>query len=409
MKRPRPGSRLSKLASDPARTICAGGDDSGLAESPDTLLRMVRKVPEEKPETPRVLGVDDWAKKKGQTYGTILVDLEKHQPIDVLPDRSAEALEEWLADHPGVEIITRDRSGEYAAGATAGAPKATQVADRFHLLQNLTDTLTRMFDRQPQNLREAAKQAAESMSNTENQTAESDIPEESAQSDVEIDSVSVEPEPRPHTPGQNQTQAQSTAQWRFDQVKMLQEQSLSQRVVAKQLQIDRRTVRRYWLLDEYPKRQPGPQAVSSVTPYSSYLLERWQEGEQNRKVLWKELQEQGYAGSYASVWRATKQLADDGVILIEKKKPALKVPALSPRRAAWIFSVSEDDLKPEHVHLRNALLNVCQGATEVYRLAQDFGEMIRKRRADVLDPWLLKAKECVVGEFQRFSDSLKRD
>ena len=74
--------------------------------SPDTLLRMVRDAPEEEPETPRVLGVDDWAKKKGQTYGTILVDLEKHQAVDVLPERSAEALKAWLTDHPGVEIVS---------------------------------------------------------------------------------------------------------------------------------------------------------------------------------------------------------------------------------------------------------------------------------------------------------------
>ena len=102
-------------------------------------------------------------------------------------------------------------------------------------------------------------------------------------------------------------------------------------------------------------------------------------------------------------------MAEDGIILIEKKKLALKVPALTPRRAAWIFSMPEDDLTSEQLHLRNALLNVCQGASEVYQLAQDFGAMIRNRLADVFDPWLLAAKECIVVEFQRFSDSLKRD
>ena len=206
--------------------------------------------------------------------------LTSHRAIDVLPERSAEALGAWLTDHPGVEIITRDRSGEYAAGATAGAPEAIQVADRFHLLQNLTDALQRMFDRQPQNLREAAKQAAKAMANTENQLHDSDIPEESAPSHVEIVSVSDTLERQPEAPDENRSQTQTTAQWRFDQVKMLQKQGLSQRAVAEQLQIDRPTVRRYWLLDVYPKRQPGSQADSSVTPYLSYLVKRWQEGEQ---------------------------------------------------------------------------------------------------------------------------------
>lgn len=105
--------------------------------------------------------------KKGQTYGTILVDHETERSVDVPPERSAESLAEWLSAHPSVEIIARDRATEYAAGATAGAPEATQVADRFYLLQNLTDTLKRIFERQPKELRAAAKQAAEVMNSQE--------------------------------------------------------------------------------------------------------------------------------------------------------------------------------------------------------------------------------------------------
>jgi transposase len=111
--------------------------------SGDTILRIVRNTTMSPVTTPRVLGVDDWAMKKGQVYGTILVDHEAHQVIDMLPDRRAETLEQWLQDHPGVEIIIRDRSHEYKAGIDAGAPDVIQIADRWHLLKNLREMLER--------------------------------------------------------------------------------------------------------------------------------------------------------------------------------------------------------------------------------------------------------------------------
>src|SRR5215211_7497266 len=119
----------------------------GMPLSPDTLLRLVRRDPPADHPTPRHLGVDDFALRKGQVYGTILVDLDRHQPCDLLPERSAEILERWLKDHPGVEVITRDRATEYADGATRGAPAAVQVADRFHLLQNVREMLQRLLER----------------------------------------------------------------------------------------------------------------------------------------------------------------------------------------------------------------------------------------------------------------------
>ena len=133
----------------------------GIPLSADTLIRRVKGAARlaAMPQVIRVLGVDDWALCKGQNFGTILVDLERSQVVDLLPTRSADSFGEWLAQHPEVTTVSRDRQGVYAEGARRGAPKAVQVADRFHLVLNLTQAVERELAVNRRHLRIASPSA----------------------------------------------------------------------------------------------------------------------------------------------------------------------------------------------------------------------------------------------------------
>src|SRR5438105_6530264 len=135
----------------------------GMQVSGPTLLRRMRTCSYAPPASVSVVGIDDWAWKKGATYGTILVDLQSHKPIDLLPDRTAETAEAWLRTHPEVEIVSRDRGGDYAAAARKGASQAQQVADKFHLLKNLRERLKDLMDRRHSCLPEVEETRAEAI------------------------------------------------------------------------------------------------------------------------------------------------------------------------------------------------------------------------------------------------------
>lgn len=187
-----------------------------MATSPDTLLRRVKELKDDAAPPPRFVGIDDWAWCKGQRYGTIVVDLERGDVIDLLPDRDADTVAKWLKEHPGIELVSRDRSSAFTQAATEGASQAQQVADRWHLLKNLREAIERLFERHSAVVGEALK-AIEAPAIPANESPTADTAE--AIQAVEETSAQPPSEPTPESP---RTQAQRARRQRrvqrFEQV-----------------------------------------------------------------------------------------------------------------------------------------------------------------------------------------------
>jgi hypothetical protein len=195
--------------------------------------------------TIRSLGVDDWAWRKGQRYGTILVDLDLHRVRDLLEDRSSESLASWLQVHSGISAVARDRSGLYAEGASLGAPDAQQVADRFHLVLNLSSAIERVFEERTRELvlpPEAQSEAA----------TEADL-QLTASANTTVSTSQM-----------RQQQRRERRLHRYEAVMALYKKGYSQRAISNELGIGRKTIRRWLRTGEFPERKSPQRRPAKV-------------------------------------------------------------------------------------------------------------------------------------------------
>jgi hypothetical protein len=256
----------------------------------DALLTRVRSASVEEPPAARVLGVDDVALRRGQTYGTILVDLERHRVVDLLPDRTAATVAAWLGPHPGAEIIARDRGGADADGARRGAPGAVQVADRFHLLANAGDVLERVLTRH----RGPLKAAADAV----DRGAAPATPASTAETPTA--GASAEPTTRA---ARDRAAGRARRRARYEEVVALVADGWTDAAVADHLRIGRRTVGRYVRAGGFPERVHAARRPSILGPHDRYLRARWDAGCHNARTRFDEIAAQGFTGS-ASLVRA---------------------------------------------------------------------------------------------------------
>ncbi len=360
----------------------------GLPVSDSTILRQLKRhAAARAPAAVRVLGIDDWSWRKGVSYGTVLVDLERRQVVGVLPDRSAQGTARWLERRPGVEIISRDRCGLYAQGALRGAPQARQVADRFHLLQNLRTCIE------------------SHMSSVSRHHGRSLMPALHGVTDAR----------------EAARQAQrDTRKAMFERVQHLRAEGKTMRAIAAQTGVGWRTVTK-WVrsgcLRDRNRTAAGPR---SPRQFQDYLRQRWAEGCTHGRYLFWEIKHRGYEGSYSHLqkllaeWRSA---SGEGRPQPERQAAAAEVRAvdpstgwqISPITAAALCLTPRGVLTPSQARKVEALKQASLSFTAMRRLALRFRGLLRSGRAAKLGAWLRDARASEIGAMQRFARTLSRD
>jgi transposase len=364
-------------------------DRLAIPTSPDTLLRMVANQmgSEMPPPTPTVLGVDDWAWRRGHRYGTILVDLERNEVVDLLPDRQAETLANWLRQHPGIEVVARDRAGAYADGIRQGAPEAVQVSDRWHLLRNLGDAVRAVVDRHHGAIQRAAKQINE---------PPPDPPDGKA---------TAAPTKIKVTAAQRRSQdAHARRHGRYEEAARLRAAGFSISSIAISIGAERKTIRRWLRAGKAPLWNKPPRGTT-LTPHESYLGGRWAEGCRNAALLWRELVTQGFPGRPGVVrrWAETQRKKEPRA---SSKSAGMAGQAPSGCQLARLLMADPEILPKAERSLVTRLLDQVPSVADAIGVAKRLNGLLRRKTSEGLEQVLDAAADTSLKDF---AASLRRD
>jgi len=358
----------------------------GMPVSRSTLLRRIRRLPDPPVGSVTVLGVDEFAWRRGRNYGTVLVDLsDGNRPVDVLDGRDAGDFADWLRAHPGVQVICRDRAGGYADGAREGAPQAVQVADRWHMWDNLCQHVNKLVAAHHTCLVEPAP-AAPPRVDGEHCSGEA----------AEVAKADQQP-----------TTRSARTQWRFLEVHALRVQGLSVPVIARRLGVDLKTVRRYLRADTVEQLIAGGVRASNLDPFKPHLQQRLTAGARSATALYAEIVEQGYTGSYNTVERYLKPLrrsdaATLAQVLRNRPPPVRQV-------TAWISGLP-GHLDPEDQVRMSAIRARCPEIDSSVKHVAGFARMIKDLSGDktTLTEWMV-AVDHDLPTLRSFTRGLRLD
>ena len=337
----------------------------------------------------------------------------------MLPDREAASVRRWLRSHPGVKLISRDRAGAYAEGAKRGAPRARQIADRYHLLVNLRDTLKATLARHQSSLPflEGDERQADASSHLSSEFPEaSPVPDETPKADGEPCPASRTANPRPQTAAERRRQISRANRFaRYEHIVALSCQGLSERTIARQLHVSRQLVHRFVTAGSFPERAASSRRQSKLDPYLPYLRQRWEQGFHNGLQLAREIQAQGFRGSaslvgqHLSNWRVGLPEPLKRVRVKKRRPVPLVKRQVSARQASWLFVKPKEQLTAEQQELIGRICQANAELQELYQLGQDFVLMVKQRQPKRLDSWLARAHKSASVELRGFATGIKRD
>jgi transposase len=377
--------------------------------SPDTLLRRVKQAGARSTGAPRFVGIDDWAWCKGQRYGTIVVDLETNDVIDLLPDRDAATVKAWLEAHPGIELLSRDRASAYSKAASEGASHAQQVADRWQLLKNVREAIERLLEHHLPVITEALKPADPDP----NRRADA-LPDGTPDAATTLEPTPQE-SPSPPTPASPQQEAAFAKRRRrveqFERVHELRRQGTPIRQIARDLSISRKAVRRYLRREQCPDWRPGRSRRSGMDAHREWIDARVAEGRINASELHRELAKKGVRLSYAAVRRyLTKRLGRAGKLRprvnAAKPKPA---PPPSPKQLSFDWVRRPEKRTAEAQARLDAIRRASTDLTRALDLADEFTALIRKSSTGTLQDWLSRAEVSPCPEVRNFAEGIRHD
>jgi transposase len=369
---------------------------------PDTRLRLVRAAPTPDVAPPEVLGVDEWAWRRGQRYGTILVNLEDHQVMDLLPERSAESVAAWLVQHPTVRIICRDRSALYADGLRRGAPHAVQVVDRFHLVKNLREAIEAFLHNQRPALQAAAVRPAQALTLVAGPGSVTAMYRGRRQcSHVAQQQRETE-------------QQQRHAAWvaTYETIHTLHAQGTPVATIAQQLGISRPTVYAY-LRRALPPSPRSPQRSGQVLrPDMAYLIRRWREGCTDSMQLWRELRALGYTYSSRTVSRfitRRRRASEAGWAPETQTSPYTRPQGPSARAVSFTWVCPAAKRSQDAQLYVDQLIQGDPAIVQAYTLSQAFLALVRERRGDALEAWITETTASGLEALARFAHGLQED